>query len=121
MPFQIINDTISITLRDLLNLESVLITTYATKNLLGKQCISSNLAFPFFVISKSYLNVTCTFRQELNISRICLSFCKAQSVYALAYLQHGRRDRILLKIICQTLYTRVTKVRQTMSWEQNSQ
>ena len=70
-------------------------------------------SFSFFITSKSYLSMTCTFRQELNISRICLSFCKAQSEYASAYLQHERRGRILLKIICQTLYTRVTKVRQT--------
>lgn len=33
MPLQIINDTVSITLRNLLNLESVLITTHAIKNI----------------------------------------------------------------------------------------
>lgn len=120
MLFQIINDTISITLRDLVDLESVQITTYATKKPSRETMHILKYSFSFFIISKSYLSMTCTFRQELNISRICLSFCKAQSEYASAYLQHERRGRILLKIIYQTFYTRVTEVRQTMSWQQNS-
>lgn len=47
MSFQIINDTISIALRDLLHPELVEITTYAMKSLLEKQCISYNPAFLF--------------------------------------------------------------------------